>query len=213
MDLFDGRFAAYLAVSALLIVTPGPDMALITRNALSAGRRAASVTALGVGAGVLGWAIASTVGVGVLLERSAIAFTALKLAGAMYLGYLGLRSLLGSVRTGPGVVAQAQAPAARQLDDRGALRQGVFGNLLNPKAGVVFVSILPQFVRPGDSPLRLLLMLIAFEVMLQTWLNLYGYLVSRAGGSRHGARIRQVMERVTGAVLIGLGLRLAVELR
>ena len=82
MDLLDTRFATYLVVSALLIVTPGPDMALVTRNALAVGRRAASFTALGVGVGSLGWAVASAIGVGVLLERSVIAFTLLKLAGA-----------------------------------------------------------------------------------------------------------------------------------
>jgi threonine/homoserine/homoserine lactone efflux protein len=93
MDLIDARFATYLVVSALLIVTPGPDMAVVMRNALSSGRRAASFTALGVGLGIFGWAVASAIGVGVLLEGSVIAFTLLQLAGAAYLGYLGLRSL------------------------------------------------------------------------------------------------------------------------
>lgn len=211
MHLLDARFAAYLAVSALLIITPGPDMALITRHALSTGHRAASATALGIAVGIFGWAIASAVGVGVLLERSVIAFTALKLAGAAYLGYLGVRSLLGSFQPERKVAARSGARGMGHLDDRDAFKQGILGNLLNPKAGVIFVSILPQFVRPGDSPLRLVLMLFAFEVMLLAWLNLYGYLVDRAGQSRGGARVRQVMERVTGVVLIGLGLRLAAE--
>ncbi len=213
MDLIDARFATYLAVSALLILVPGPDMALVTRNALHHGRRAASTTALGVGLGIFGWAIASAIGVGVLLERSVIAFTMLKLAGAAYLGYLGLRSLLAGFRSPrPATVSDSTAEPKR-LDTWGALKQGILGNILNPKAGVIFVSILPQFIKPGDPPLRLVLMLIAFEVMLLAWLNVYGYLVSRAGQNRGGARVRQVMERVTGLVLIGLGLRLAVERR
>jgi RhtB (resistance to homoserine/threonine) family protein len=211
MDLIDARFATFLAVSALLIVTPGPDMALVTRNALAAGRRAASVTAWGVAVGILGWAVASTIGVGVLLERSVLAFTVLKLAGAAYLGYLGLRSLLGSLSAGRPPATPARAPV--QLDDRVAFQQGVLGNLLNPKAGVIFVSVLPQFIRPGDAPLRLVLMLVAFEIMLLVWLNLYGLLVSRAGQSRVGARVRRVMARVTGVVLIGLGARLVLERR
>jgi RhtB (resistance to homoserine/threonine) family protein len=211
-DLVDARFMAYLAISALLIVTPGPDMALITRNALASGRRAASFTALGVAAGSLGWAVASAVGIGVLLERSVIAFTLIKLAGAGYLCYLGLRSLIGSLRSDR-PAGENTSPQRKPLTARGALAQGVLGNLLNPKAGVIFVSILPQFIRPGDPPFRLVLMLVAFEAMLLAWLNLYGYLVSRAGQSRAGGRVRQVMERATGAVLIGLGLRLAVERR
>jgi len=213
MDVMDARFAAYLAVSALLIVMPGPDMALVTRNALSSGHRSASFTALGVAVGILGWAVASAVGVGILLERSVVAFTLLKLAGAAYLGYLGLRSLLRSLQTAEGAVAIAPAREAKHLDDRAALRQGALGNLLNPKAGVIFVSILPQFIHPADPPVRLVLMLVAFEVMLLVWLNLFGYLISRAGQSRIGAGVRRTLERVTGVVLIALGLRLVVERR
>jgi threonine/homoserine/homoserine lactone efflux protein len=212
MDLIDARFATYLVVSALLIVTPGPDMALVMRNALSSGRCAASFTALGVGLGILGWAVASAIGVGVLLERSVIAFTLLKLAGAAYLGYLGLRSLLGTFRVGqPMATSPSRKP--KQLHAWGALKQGLLGNLLNPKAGIIFVSILPQFIKPGDTPLRLVLMLLAFEAMILCWLYLYGYLVSRAGQSRVGAGVRRVLERVTGVVLIVLGLRLALERR
>lgn len=211
MTFFDARFAAYLVVAALLIVTPGPDMALVTRNAFSAGRRAASFTAFGVGFGILGWAGATALGVGSLLERSAVAFTLLKIAGALYLGYLGLRTLLGGRHGGHAETALPATP--RRLGDRAALKQGFLGNLLNPKAGVIFVSILPQFVRPGDSPLRLILMIVAFEVIILAWLNVYGTLISRAGQSRYGDRARRGMERLTGFVLIGLGVRLAVARR
>lgn len=85
MGMFDARFGSYLLVSALLIVAPGPDMALVTRNALSTGRRAASFTAFGTGIGILGWALAAAIGVATLLERSALAFMAIKLVGAAYL--------------------------------------------------------------------------------------------------------------------------------
>ena len=213
MDIIDARFAAYLAVSALLIITPGPDMALVTRNVFSSGRRAASFTALGVGIGSVGWALASAVGIGILLEQSVIAFSLLKLAGAAYLGYLGVRSLLGGFRGRREAAATTPDRESPRLSDRAALRQGILGNLLNPKAGVIFVSILPQFIRPGDSPIRLVLMLIAFEAMILVWLNLYGYLLSRAGQTRAGFRVRRIVERVTGVVLLGLGARLVVERR
>lgn len=213
MSLIDARFGSYAAVSALLILVPGPDMALVTRTALSAGRRAASFTAFGVGIGILGWAVASAVGIAALLERSAVAFTALKLVGAAYLAYLGVRSLAGSFSRDEPAAEGTPIPARKPLSPRAALRQGILGNLLNPKAGVIFVSILPQFIRPGDPPLRPVLMLICFEGMIVAWLNLYGYLVSRAGRSRASGRVRRALERVTGGVLIGLGLRLAVERR
>ncbi len=93
----DARLLAWVALSALLIATPGPDTALIIRNALAAGPRASTMSALGVAVGTLIWVTASAVGIGVLLERSSTAFTILKLAGAAYLCYLGLRSLLSKL--------------------------------------------------------------------------------------------------------------------
>ncbi len=169
MGFLDARFGAYLVVAALLIVTPGPDTALVTRNALLAGKRAASFTTLGIGAGSIIWALASVLGIAALLEGSVVAFTVFK------------------------------------------FRQGLLNNLLNPKAGAIFATALPQFIIPGDPPLRLLLMMLAYEAILLSWLNLYGYLVSRAGQSRFGTRVREILQGVTGVVLIALGVRLAFE--
>jgi threonine/homoserine/homoserine lactone efflux protein len=211
MDVIDARFVAFVGVSAFLIVTPGPDMALITRNALAGGGRAAAFTACGVGLGILGWAVAVALGVAQLLDRSAIAFTVLKFAGAAYLVVLGLRALLGG---GAAARDEHGSPGfGPSISAGAALRQGALGNLLNPKAGVIFVSILPQFVMPGDPLPRLLAMLLAFEIMIVGWLVVYGAAVSRVGRSRFGASARRVLERVTGVVLVGLGLRLAVERR
>src|SRR6266850_3212761 len=120
---FDGRFGAWIAVAIVLIVTPGPDTALIIRNALRSGARCAALSALGVGAGSSLWAAASVLGLAVLLEGSELAFTVFKYAGAAYLVYLGLRSLIGSLRpedesTGKPVTA------ARGLGERAAFAQG-----------------------------------------------------------------------------------------
>jgi threonine/homoserine/homoserine lactone efflux protein len=211
MEFFDARFGAYLAVAALLIVTPGPDTALVTRNALLAGRRAASITTLGIGAGSIVWALASVLGIAVLLEESVIAFTVLKFVGAAYLGYLGLRSLIASFRRNKPTTMEAPASQATPLGEWVAFRQGLLNNLLNPKAGAIFATALPQFLRPGDLPLRLVLMMLAYEAILLSWLNLYGYLVSRAGQSRFGTRVRTILQGVTGVVLLALGVRLAFE--
>jgi threonine/homoserine/homoserine lactone efflux protein len=205
----DGRLLAWVALSALLIATPGPDTALIIRNALAAGPRASTMSALGVAVGTLAWVTASAVGVGVLLERSSTAFTILKLAGAAYLCYLGLRSLFSTQR------AEVGGPGAdrSRLGDKSAWSQGLFSNLLNPKTGAFFVTVMPQFTIPGDPATRLLVMVAVFEVMLLAWLIAYGYMVSRLGRSGLGTRVRQVMTRLTGLVLIGLGARLAFERR
>jgi threonine/homoserine/homoserine lactone efflux protein len=205
---FDGRFLAWVALSALIIVTPGPDTALIIRNALAGGPRASTMSALGVAMGILAWAGAATLGVGVLLERSSTAFTFLKLAGAAYLFYLGARSLLSRPREDA-----SAAGSGSTLGDRSAWGQGLVSNLLNPKTGAFFVTVMPQFTLPGDPAIRLVLMVAAFEVMLLLWLVAYGHVVSRLGRSGLGSRVRTFMMKVTGVVLIGLGARLAFERR
>ena len=100
-----------------------------------------------------------------------------------------------------------------RLSHRTAWSQGLFSNLLNPKTGAFFVTVMPQFTIPGDPSTRLLLMVAVFEVMLLAWLIAYGHVVSKVGRSGFGTRARQVMTRVTGLVLIGLGARLAFERR
>jgi threonine/homoserine/homoserine lactone efflux protein len=167
------------------------------------------MSALGVAVGTLVWVVASAVGVGVLLERSSTAFTILKLAGAAYLCYLGLRSLISTQREEAG----APTTAHSRLSHRTAWSQGLFSNLLNPKTGAFFVTVMPQFMIPGEPATRLLVMVAAFEVMLVAWLVAYGHIVSRLGRSGLGTRVRQFMTRVTGLVLIGLGARLAFERR
>jgi len=211
MGLFDARFGAYLAVAMLLIVTPGPDTVLVTRNALQAGRYAASFTTLGIGAGSIIWGLASVFGIAVLLEESAVAFTVFKFVGATYLGYLGLRSLIASLRRNKQTPMSAPVPQTTQPGAWVAFRQGLLSNLLNPKAGAIFATVLPQFISPGDPPLRLALMMLAYEAILLIWLDLYGYLVSRAGQSRFGTRVHAMLQGATGVVLLALGVRLAFE--
>jgi threonine/homoserine/homoserine lactone efflux protein len=208
----DGRFLAFVTVSALLIMVPGPDMALVARNAFRGGWGDTWPTALGIGVGTLGWGIAAALGIAALLAASAVAFTAVKLAGALYLLYLGFHSLRAGLTRASKSEISTSTPtslARRRL----AFQQGVLGNLLNPKAAVIFVTIIPQFIRHGDPPLRLILMLLIFEVMIVGWLSLYGYLLSRAGQSRFGLRLRRALQTVSGFVLMAFAIRLATERR
>jgi threonine/homoserine/homoserine lactone efflux protein len=213
------QFAAYLAVATVLIVTPGPDTALIVRNALRSGRAAASFSALGTGIGSGVWAAASLLGVAVLLETSAVGFTLFKLLGAAYLGYLGLRTLWGTFRSRAASSSERRSSESRAVTAHRPLRggtavaQGLLNNLLNPKAGAIFVTVFPQFVARGDSPLRLVAMLLAYEVVLLAWLNLFGYFLGRAGAGPLGTRLRRPLDRLTGTVMIALGVRLALERR
>jgi threonine/homoserine/homoserine lactone efflux protein len=123
MGYFDARFGVYLAVAALLIVTPGPDTALVTRNALLGGRRAASFTTFGIGAGSIVWALASVFGIALLLEESMVVFTVFKFVGAAYLGFLGLRSLIASFQRNRQTSLTTSTPQVSQLGERVAFRQ------------------------------------------------------------------------------------------
>jgi RhtB (resistance to homoserine/threonine) family protein len=209
----DARFVAWIAVAVVLIVTPGPDTALIIRNALRGGARSASLSALGVGIGSSIWAAASVLGVAVLLESSDLAFTVLKYAGAAYLVYLGLRSLIGAFRNDGDSASSPPSSAPPRADTSKAFGQGLLNNLLNPKAGAIFVSVMPQFIDPHDPVVRLVLMVACYDAIVIAWLCMYGYVVSRAGRSRMGGGVRKSLERVTGTVMVGLGVRLAFERR
>lgn len=197
----------WLALSVLIIVTPGPDTALVVANAFRGGARAALATVAGVATGTLAWSVGAAYGVAQLLERSQPAFTALKLAGAGYLVYLGVRALLNpSDSVSPATAADR--PAARA-----GWRQGLVSNLTNAKTGVFFVTVLPQFLQPGDPPARLAAMVILFEAVLVSWLSVYGVVAARLSAGPLGARVRAGLSRVSGVVLIGLGARLALERR
>ena len=205
----DARFLAFLGVAILLVVTPGPDTALVTRSAFRNGARGASLTTLGVTAGILVWGVAGGAGLAAVLATSATAYSVVRIAGAVVLGVLGLRSLLAAARGGPAAQPSPAPPVSRGRA-ASAVLQGLLGNLLNPKAGAIFLSVVPQFVRPGDPALRLAAMVAVFALLVCAWLHLYGWLVARAR-LRFGARLRRALDGVTGAVLVGLGARLATE--
>lgn len=200
-------FLAFIAISLLLAVTPGPDMALVTRNALAHGPRGVFLTTTGIAIALLLWVTATAVGVAALLKASTTLFYLLKLIGGAYLAYLGVRAWLAS-REKPGdLLAGINAAPAGSI-----LRQGLISAGTNPKLGVLFVTLLPQFIdthRP--LPPQLLLLGATFAVIGWTWMNVYGLLIARIRDFITAPRVRQWMERITGTVLIGLGVRLAFD--
>jgi threonine/homoserine/homoserine lactone efflux protein len=186
----------FLAVSAVVVITPGVDMALVTKNALVHGRAAAQATAVGVNLGIFFWTIAAALGLAALVAASSTAFLALKLAGALYLIYLGLKSLRRS-----GERAEESLPVRSALSRRGAFLQGVASNLLNPKIAVFFTSLLPQFVDTGRATAGTFLVLGAiFNCMVALWLVSYAALAARGRALLVRPRVR-------------LGARLAFERR
>ncbi|HET7466183.1 MAG TPA: LysE family translocator [Candidatus Dormibacteraeota bacterium] len=195
-------------MSLLLAVTPGPDMAVVTRNALAHGRRGVILTTTGIATALAIWVTATAFGVSAVLRSSAELLFALKLVGAAYLAYLGIRTLIESRRR-PAEFLNAAPPAAPA---HAIYRQGFLSALTNPKLGVFFVTFLPQWVAPGQELLpRLLELGLIFAGIGWIWMNVYGLLVTRIRAFITAPRVRQWMDRATGVVLLGFGARLALE--
>jgi RhtB (resistance to homoserine/threonine) family protein len=210
----DAHFFVFIGVAALVIVVPGPDTAVVTKNILMYGRRTALGTSLGVSAGLAVWTLAAALGVASLVRASEVAFTTLKLVGALYLIWLGLQALRAAGRGYDGDFDPTGTSGRKALGPRGGFRQGFLSDLANPKIGVFFTSLLPQFVDPGRPVLLPFLALGAvFVLMTVVWLSAYCLVAARAAETLLRPRVRAVLDRITGVVLIAIGLRLATERR
>src|SRR5579871_2915579 len=205
---------AFLGISLVVIMTPGPDTALTIRNTLLAGVRGGVFTAIGVSAGQLIWALAASVGMVGLLVASAPVFEVLRYAGAAYLIWIGVQTLYSAFWPAAARPSPADLAGRRHMGALGALRQGIINDLANPKMAVFFASLFPQFVPAESASFATLMLLgVVFSTMTLTWLVAYALAVAKAGDLLRRSGIRRAVEGVTGAVLIAFGLRLASEHR
>jgi threonine/homoserine/homoserine lactone efflux protein len=196
---------AFLVAATLLTLAPGPDSALILRSAAVRGARDAWAAAAGISVGCLMWGAAVSAGLGALLAASPQAFTALKWAGAAYLVWLGLGLLL-KPRQSPAVASAVSGATSGE-----AFRQGLFTNALNPKIGVFYVTFLPQFIPAGASVAAFSFVLAAIHVALSlVWFAVL--IVATAKVSRALSRPATIaaLDRLTGAVFVGFGVKLAL---
>jgi len=203
----------FLVASVLVTVVPGADMALVTRQVFLGGPRLAQRTIFGNLAGICVHGAALAVGLSALLVASATAYTVVKLAGAAYLVWLGIQTLRSARR--PAVTPDA-APDAEtgSLSPPRAFGQGLVSTVLNPKPALFFLTFIPQFIDRDQSVLAQTLFFTALHVLVGlVWLTAYAYMVDRARHALSGGRLRRWIEASTGAVLIALGVRVAVERR
>jgi threonine/homoserine/homoserine lactone efflux protein len=213
---FGSAVLSFALVAGLVTVIPGLDTALVLRVAVVEGRRYAYATALGICSGALIWGAAAAAGISVLLTASTVAYTAMRIAGAIYLLYLGVTMLRDAWRDPRPLVSSSDgAPAASAWWP--AYRRGMMTNLLNPKVGVFYVAMLPQFL-PAGVPALPMGVLLAFihdvEAMMWFALLIGGVGLARrwlTGDGRAAVRIRRMTDAVAGVVLVALGLRLATE--
>jgi threonine/homoserine/homoserine lactone efflux protein len=198
------------AIAALvLIMIPGPDQALITRNALAGGRAGGLLTMFGGMLGLTVHASAAAFGLSALLLASAKAFTVLKIVGAVYLIWLGLQTLRAAARSRrePATDRAATVPRRRTV----YLRQGFLANALNPKVALFFVTFLPQFLSAdtGSPRAEALLLSAIFAVLYLAWFASYVAAVERLGRWLRRPKVKAWIEQVTGLVLVTVAVRLA----
>lgn len=201
---------AFAIVAAVIVVVPGPDMALVLRNGAAYGRHAAIATALGINAGLLVWALAAALGIAAVLHASGAAFTLLKLAGAAYLVWLGLRALHDAWRGALDGPSESR-PLRRKTSP---FRQGLLSNLFNPKVALVYTTLIPQFVDRGGSEVpQTFLLAGVFVAMGLAWLTGFALLVAKIGVLLKRSSLRRLVNAVAGTMLTVLGVRLALERR
>lgn len=204
-----GQMVAFAGVVGLGAVSPGPDFAVVVRRSVVAGRRHGMAAAAGVAAGVLVWSATAAMGVSALLAASAVAFAVVKTAGAAYLLWLGVGALLAARR---GDEPTAPAAGTRAAGGLGvSFRDGVLCNVLNPKAGVFFIAVLPQFAPAEGARLdSLVLSSVAVAVTL-VWFTVVANLVATLRRVFARPAVRRAVDAVSGAVLVSLGVRLAIS--
>lgn len=197
----------FLVGSVVVTVVPGPDMALVMRQVVTRGRRAAQTTILGNLSGLVVHTAALAVGLSALLVASATAFTVVKLAGAAYLVLLGVQSFLQARRSNAGETTGVELTPKRG----NPYLQGLVSTVLNPKPALFFVSYLPQFVDPDAPVVPQVALLAAIHILIGlVWLTAYASMVSRLHAAITRPRVKAALERATGVVLIALGVRVAV---
>jgi len=210
--VIDSQVLAFALAAALLTVAPGPDTFLVIRNVVRGGRRDGIVTSFGICSGLFVHATLSAVGVSMLLVQSATVFRLVKLAGACYLVWLGVQSLRGALRASPSVDSvEASSPISRRPPSQSFI-EGWLSNVLNPKTAIFYLAFLPQFIGPADPVLQKSLLLTAIHFAQGIlWLGIVAFAVDRSRRVFLQPVIRRWMDAVCGTLLVGLGLRLAIQ--
>lgn len=204
------NFFLFVIMSILLIILPGPDTAIATKNTLAAGRAGGFKTIFGTFCAILIHTIAAVVGLSAIIVKSAFLFTVFKYVGAVYLVYLGVKTIwaIKNKKT----TKQDEIVSTNKYGNQSHFKQGFLTNMLNPKVAVFFLTFLPQFVDPGTSTIGpFLLMGLTYAILTAIWFVLYIYLVDQISAFMKKPRTTTVIESITGAVLIGFGVKLAFE--
>ena len=202
------QLGSFVALCLILAATPGANLTVVLGCARQGGQRAAVAATVGLTLGKVFWAAGSGLGLATLLATSRVAYDTLRLAGAAYLIWLGVQSLR-SARRRPDL--RRPDGAAPWLSAYGGFRRGLIGDLLNPKVGIFYTTVFPQFIGPDDAVVpAAAALLAAHAAVLMTWYPGMSYVLTRVGRRLARPGLSAVLDRLMGSVLIGLGIRLAV---
>ncbi|AYA75069.1 LysE family translocator [Bacillus sp. Y1] len=201
-------FYTFLVLSLFVVMSPGIDTALITKRTISDGRIDGYKMALGITTGSLVHTFAAAFGLSAILMQSAVAFEIVKYAGAVYLIYLGLSSFITKKNK---YVTHIENQNNSELK-KSAFKQGLFSNVLNPKVAMFFLTFLPQFVKTGADATQLFIMMgVIYTVLSITWFFVYVFFINYLREWLMSPKVQRIMDKVTGLVLIGFGLKLALD--
>lgn len=204
------NFYLFVLMCFLLIILPGPDTAIATKNTVIVGKIGGLKTALGTCCALLIHTSAAVLGLSAIIVKSALLFSVFKYVGAVYLIYLGVKTLwsLKKKEEAASVEINSKSPFV----NTSCFKQGFFTNILNPKVAVFFLTFLPQFVDSGSNTfIPFLLMGITYTVLTALWFLLYVYLINQISAFMKKPKTQKMIEGITGTILIGFGIKLALE--
>ncbi|UOE53534.1 LysE family translocator [Bacillus sp. CMF12] len=201
-------FFTFLVLSLFVVMSPGIDTALITKRTIADGRADGYKMGLGITVGSLVHTFAAAFGLSAILMQSAAAFEIIKYAGAVYLIYLGLTSFISmKKKIDTGIETEVKSNMKKS-----AFKQGLLSNVLNPKVAMFFLTFLPQFVKTGENASQqLIIMGIIYTLLSISWFFIYVYFINYMREWLMSPKVQRVMDKATGLVLIGFGLKLALD--
>ena len=210
--MIDSQVISFTLAAAVLTLVPGQDTMLVVRNVLRGGRGDGVITTFGICTGLFIHATLSALGVSIVLMRSATAFQVVKAAGACYLAWLGIRSLVEAVRGGHYPVKPEHELSTDVASPQRCFAEGFLSNVLNPKTAVFYLAFLPQFIRPTDPVLQKSLLLASIHYVEGiVWLVVVSVAVDRMRKLLMAPMVRRWLDGICGAVFVGFGLRLALQ--
>ncbi|MEH7085369.1 LysE family translocator [Neobacillus drentensis] len=204
------NFFLFVIMCILLIILPGPDTAIATKNTLTVGKIGGLKTVLGTCCALLIHTSAAILGLSAIIVKSALLFSVFKYVGAVYLIYLGIKALWSLKKKGE--AASIEMDIKSQFKNTSCFKQGFLTNILNPKVAVFFLTFLPQFVDSGSNTIiPFLIMGITYTILTAIWFLLYVSLINQISAFMKKPKTQNIIEGITGTILIGFGIKLALE--